>query len=159
MLRILVPVGSNQPAYETSDRPEWADRLFGAPAGIRTPDTLLKRQVLCRLSYWGGSSVVDVAGAAGLEPANGGVKVRCVTASPRPYVVVRLTVTLPPGARKLCFEKQRDWDVSRSRCFMGWVKGLEPSTPGTTIRCSNQLSYTHHRKWYARRDSNPRPTA
>ena len=27
---------------------------------------------------------------------------------------------------------------------MGWVKGLEPSTPGTTIRCSNQLSYTHH---------------
>src|SRR5699024_7019169 len=22
------------------------------PAGIRTPDTLLKRQVLCRLSYW-----------------------------------------------------------------------------------------------------------
>ena len=26
---------------------------------------------------------------------------------------------------------------------MGWVKGLEPSTPGTTIRCSNQLSYTH----------------
>ena len=25
----------------------------GAPAGIRTPDTLLKRQVLCRLSYWG----------------------------------------------------------------------------------------------------------
>ncbi len=27
---------------------------------------------------------------------------------------------------------------------MGWEKGLEPSTPGTTIRCSNQLSYTHH---------------
>ena len=27
---------------------------------------------------------------------------------------------------------------------MGWVKGLEPSTLGTTIRCSNQLSYTHH---------------
>ena len=28
--------------------------------------------------------------------------------------------------------------------FVGWDKGLEPSTPGTTIRCSNQLSYTHH---------------
>ena len=27
---------------------------------------------------------------------------------------------------------------------MGWVKGLEPSALGTTIRCSNQLSYTHH---------------
>ena len=52
---------------------------------------------------------------------------------------------------------------------MGWVKGLEPSTPGITIRYSNQLSYTHHiyrnvklgesstaiGKWYARRDSNP----
>ena len=30
--------------------------LFGAPAGTRTPDTLLKRQVLYLLSYWGGSS-------------------------------------------------------------------------------------------------------
>ena len=27
---------------------------------------------------------------------------------------------------------------------MGWVMGLEPTTPGTTIRCSYQLSYTHH---------------
>ncbi len=92
---------------------------------------------------------------------------------------------------------------------LGWVKGFEPSTPGTTIRCSNQLSYTHHmltdtewhfppaprgrtqrsgsssdkeerpcivqfsripparkrngalpfRRWHARRDSNPWPTA
>ena len=35
--------------------------------------------------------------------------------------------------------------ADRPRTFrLGWVKGLEPSTPGTTIRCSNQLSYTHH---------------
>lgn len=27
-------------------------RIGGDPAEIRTPDTLLKRQVLCRLSYW-----------------------------------------------------------------------------------------------------------
>ena len=29
---------------------------------------------------------------------------------------------------------------------MGWIKGFEPSTLGTTIRCSNQLSYIHHLK-------------
>ncbi len=40
--------------------------------------------------------------------------------------------------------KARDWDHLPIPCFLGWVKGLEPSTPGTTIRCSNQLSYTHH---------------
>ena len=31
--------------------------------------------------------------------------------------------------------------------FVGWEMGLEPTTPGTTIRCSNQLSYTHHIKF------------
>ena len=28
---------------------------------------------------------------------------------------------------------------------MGWLTGLEPATPGITIRCSNQLSYSHHK--------------
>ena len=55
---------------------------------------------------------------------------------------------------------------------MGWVKGLEPSTLGTTIRCSNQLSYTHHihvmtaiaafvvrAEWQGRLDSNQRMSA
>ena len=47
---------------------------LGAPAGTRTPDTLLKRQVLYRLSYWGAvvrmtrDGYSDVAGMAGLEP-------------------------------------------------------------------------------------------
>jgi hypothetical protein len=27
---------------------------------------------------------------------------------------------------------------------MGWVRGFEPPTSGSTIRRSNQLSYTHH---------------
>ena len=58
-------------------------RVFGAPAEIRTPDTLLKRQVLCRLSYWG-----ILAGMAGLEPTNEGVKVPCLTAWLHPYAVI-----------------------------------------------------------------------
>ena len=34
-------------------RPPSGGLGFGAPAGTRTPDTLLKRQVLYLLSYWG----------------------------------------------------------------------------------------------------------
>ena len=64
--------------------------FFGAPAGIRTPDTLLKRQVLCRLSYWiihiQLYRTTKVAGTAGFEPANVGVKGRCLTAWRRPHI-------------------------------------------------------------------------
>ncbi len=35
---------------EKATPPEWVVLLFGAPSGIRTPDTLLKRQVLYLLS-------------------------------------------------------------------------------------------------------------
>ena len=45
---------------------------YGAPAGTRTPDTLLKRQVLYLLSYWGKEEqirkTIKMAGMAGLEP-------------------------------------------------------------------------------------------
>ena len=65
--------------------------FFGAPAGIRTPDTLLKRQVLCLLSYWGrqiyeGCKPSFLAGMAGLEPADEGVKVPCLTTWLHPYL-------------------------------------------------------------------------
>ena len=43
--------------------------FFGAPAGIRTPDTLLKRQVLCRLSYWG-KSIIKLKGWQGWLDSN-----------------------------------------------------------------------------------------
>ena len=65
-----------------------ACRFSGDPAGIRTPDPLLKRQLLCRLSYrvrtLSGSSGEEMAGTAGFEPAGEGVKVPCLTTWRRP---------------------------------------------------------------------------
>ena len=60
-----------------------------------------------------------LAGIAGLEPANAGVKVLCLT----------------------------DLAISHHiKNIMGWIIGFEPMTPRATIWCSNQLSYTHHKK-------------
>ena len=50
------------------------DFLIGDPTATRTRDTLIKSQVLYRLSYW------TMAGDTGFEPVNDGVKVRCLTA-------------------------------------------------------------------------------
>ena len=52
-LHVLVSVASNLFYYKGNSYPRWDGCFLGAPAGIRTPDTLLKRQVLCLLSYWG----------------------------------------------------------------------------------------------------------
>ena len=36
-------------------------------------------------------------------------------------------------------------EAKASLCnIFGWKMGLEPTTPGTTIQCSNRLSYIHH---------------
>ena len=54
------------------------------------------------------------------------------------------SLALPLGYAPMV-EKQPGIGIAPNpRFIVGWVKGLEPSTPGTTIRCSNQLSYTHH---------------
>ena len=63
----------------------------------------------------------DVAGMAGLEPANAGVKVPC------------LTTWLHPNIKG---EARAGADAPALSHGMGWVMGLEPTTPGTTIRCS-----------------------
>ena len=70
-----------------------------------------------------------MAGMAGLEPADEGVKVPCLTTWRHP-----------------CVEKRKEGlgSLPIPLLRVGWVMGLEPTTPGTTIRCSNQLSYTHH---------------
>ena len=92
---------------------------------------------------------------AGLEPADAGVKVPCLTTWRHPNI---------SGSKNN--NKQGIGIISQSLVHLGWVMGFEPTTPGTTIRCSNQLSYTHQiygvtreEKWHARRDSNPWPTA
>ena len=55
------------------------------------------------------------------------------------------SLALPLGYTPVCQERLGPEQKLRPfRLNVGWVKGLEPSTPGTTIRCSNQLSYTHH---------------
>ena len=100
----------------------------GAPAEIRTPDTLLKRQVLCLLSYWGVLNAIWL-GWRDSNPLYQSQSLRCYhyTTSHHLYLYCQQRPGFCPAF-----------------AYMGWVKGLEPSTPGTTIRCSNQLSYTHH---------------
>ena len=76
----------------------------GQMVALIGPNTLLKRQVLCRLSYWVRSkkfcaeyeikSYAVMAGTAGFEPANVGVKGRCLTAWRRPRI--RLLETALP---------------------------------------------------------------
>ena len=78
-----------------------------------------------------------MAGVAGLEPATAGVKVPCLTTWRHPIM----------ATARLEINERAGTDVPALSRRLGWVKGLEPSTPGTTIRCSNQLSYTHHIKF------------
>ena len=96
--------------YSDGTAPKGRSRRFGAPGRIRTPDTLLKRQVLCLLSYWGEarkgtegaprrSQTLGHYSIRGMEKqyfsggdgwdgrartCNAGVKVPCVTITPHP---------------------------------------------------------------------------
>jgi hypothetical protein len=40
-------------------------------------------------------------------------------------------------------EAERKPAIDAGPSSEGWLTGIEPATPGTTIRCSNRLSYSH----------------
>ena len=105
--------------------------IFGAPAGIRTLDTRLKRAVLYLLSYWGryinffrapreSEESYRRGWDGGTRTHYIGVKVRCVTITLHPIISYEPRPAAPASII----------------LYMGWDMGLEPTTPGTTIRCS-----------------------
>ena len=101
----------------------------GAPAGIRTPDTLLKRQVLCRLSYWGKDFVWFYAVFSGCRRSGALrlAKSRCAVARRTPSAEGVPTELLG----QIIYLNS---DRRRSMTLAG-MAGFEPATDGVKGRC------------------------
>ena len=71
----MTAVYKNKKIAETLANTEFPLLISTERAGIRTPDNLIKSQVLYHLSY-----TPIITGLVGFEPTNAGVKVLCLTA-------------------------------------------------------------------------------
>ena len=106
-------------------------RFSGDPAGIRTPDPLLKRQLLCRLSY----RVIADSAAPAKGTAGAGFAGRWQgRLDSNQRMRESKSLALPLGYAPK-WKKEGTGDTPAPSC-LGWVMGLEPTTPGTTIQCS-----------------------
>ena len=106
--------------------PKVDPRSNGDPAGIRTPDPLLKRQLLCRLSY----RVMVLCSAAAATRI---VWLGRLDSNQR--MRESKSLALPLGDAPM-WKERGDRDSPDPLLCLGWVMGLEPTTPGTTIQCS-----------------------
>ena len=102
---------------------------FTERAGIRTPDNLIKSQVLYHLSY----TPIFSFPASQVNWASWIRTSECRSQSPVPY---RLAI----AHRRLMSDTACQYEYKRK----GWVVGLEPTISRTTIWRANQLHHTHH---------------
>ncbi len=136
--------------HTNSKRPAFRRVVLGAPAGARTPDTRLKRAVLYLLSYWGLSSSSNRSGFD-LKRKKETVDMQFSAVRETEWSSFLLTWLgwrdsnpLYRSQSPVCYHYTTshygNTGLNKGRLNQpyrkGWDMGLEPTTPGTTIRCS-----------------------
>ena len=136
--------------------------IFGAPAGTRTPDTLLKRQVLYLLSYWG----VWLGWRDSNPLYRESPKVRCVTITLHPSIHLMKKA----GAAGFFFQWGGIWGSNPrhpepqsgalpTELIPPSMNFLDTPYAKSKQDCGRPAPDPDFSGWHAKRDSNPRPTA